>query len=643
MKIFHKLILVLLISPGLAQAVEIDWNNPSGGLFNTPGNWLGAVPMFFDDANFDLSAGSPYTVAFTSDVDNRILIVRNDDLIFDLGGNTYTLSANSLIGRDSGNIGKLRITNGTLANAGGIIGNSNGSTGVVTVAGAGSQWSSPGGLTVGQFGNGTLNIEAGGVVTNSFTGISGSNTSTSAVTVTGAGSQLNLSNGVFVGGSGNGTLNIEAGGVVSSTSAIISNGGGSTSVATVTGAGSQWNNSDSLIVGHSGDGTLNIEAGGVVTNTAGRISSFPNSTSAVTVTGAGAQWNNSLSLIVGREGDATLNIEAGGVVTNADGHIGIFPSSTSEVTVTGAGSEWNNSELYIGQGPTTTPRGVGILNIGPGGTVNVTGETRAGTSDVINLDGGTLKTATFRAGGTSLFNWTAGTLHLTGAVGASSSSTMSFAQFNQPADVVFQQDVIAGAGYDDLVPDLVGSLSGAKFLAGQNSGVTEIVSQQWTEASTGGQFGSDILNITGMQLDGGAAGQTDPFALQMNYDLSSLGFTEADLILSGDLAMFWDDGANWVNAVDGNFANNATGGQLGFAGSFADFQTANGTVLGDYIGAWGYDTANASVWSVLDHNSSFAAVVLVPEPSTHAMLLLAGMVGLSCWRRKQSSDLLGGK
>ena len=68
---------------------------------------------------------------------------------------------------------------------------------------------------------------------------------------------------------GNGTLNVEAGGVVSNTSGYIGHFG-STSVATVTGANSQWNNSNSLYIGEyetqvDGSGTLNIYDSGLVT------------------------------------------------------------------------------------------------------------------------------------------------------------------------------------------------------------------------------------------------------------------------------------------------------------------------------------------------------------------------------------------
>ena len=81
----------------------------------------------------------------------------------------------------------------------------------------------------------------------------------------------NVGGDLKVGDSGDGTLNVEAGGVVSNSYGHMGYTVGSTGVATVTGANSKWNNQFALYVGYSGDGTLNVEAGGVVSNVDGYI------------------------------------------------------------------------------------------------------------------------------------------------------------------------------------------------------------------------------------------------------------------------------------------------------------------------------------------------------------------------------------
>jgi len=65
-----------------------------------------------------------------------------------------------------------------------------GSTGMAAVTGAGSQWNSDKSY-VGYSGSGTLNIEAGGVVSTSIEADIGYLSGTGTVTVTGAGSQWN--------------------------------------------------------------------------------------------------------------------------------------------------------------------------------------------------------------------------------------------------------------------------------------------------------------------------------------------------------------------------------------------------------------------------------------------------------------------
>ena len=146
-------------------------------------------------------------------------------------------------------------------------------------------------------------------------------------------SRWNSSGELNVGNSGSGTLNVEAGGVVSNTYGYIGSSSGSTGVATVTGSGSKWNNSNDLIVGRTATGTLNVMDGGVVSSfSSGFIGYYNDATGEATVTGAGSRWNSLFDLTVGREGSGTLNVEAGGVVANTSGDIGSRASGTGMTT-----------------------------------------------------------------------------------------------------------------------------------------------------------------------------------------------------------------------------------------------------------------------------------------------------------------------
>ena len=88
--------------------------------------------------------------------------------------------------------------------------------------------------------------------------------SVGTATVTGEGSEWNNSSQLYVGRYGEGTLNIMAGGVVSNTTGYLGDFSDSVGTVTVSGEGSEWNNSDNLRVGDQGEGTLAIMAGGVV-------------------------------------------------------------------------------------------------------------------------------------------------------------------------------------------------------------------------------------------------------------------------------------------------------------------------------------------------------------------------------------------
>ena len=157
-----------------------------------------------------------------------------------------------------------------------------GGSGTATVTGVGSQWHLSQNLAVGRFSGGTLIIEAGGVVNNA-SGFVGSNSydepihdsvGTGVTTVTGVGSQWNNVGNLYVGYGGHATLNIEAGGMISNTEGYVGykaipGAPDAIAVATVTGTGSHWENSESLYLGGSdlaagGNGVLNVLDNGLV-------------------------------------------------------------------------------------------------------------------------------------------------------------------------------------------------------------------------------------------------------------------------------------------------------------------------------------------------------------------------------------------
>ena len=234
-------------------------------------------------------------------------------------------------------------------------------------------WTVGGDLTVGDTGIGQLDITAGGTVTNDFGYIGGSVGSSGTVTVSGVDGSGNASiwtnNGhLYVGYDGAGTLNILAGGQVSNTDGSISGGGN----ALISGQGSSWQNSGRLTVGLYGAGTLRVEGGATVSSADGIVGSSGQGN--VVLTGAGTTWSNAGQFTVGSFDVGTLRIEAGAAVTSNQGYIGA--NSTGTVTVTGAGSRWSMSPYNL----TIGNIGTGSLTIENGGLVRAEGGVQLGVA-----------------------------------------------------------------------------------------------------------------------------------------------------------------------------------------------------------------------------------------------------------------------
>ena len=258
---------------------------------------------------------------------------------------------------------------GVVSNSGGTVGSLAGSSGAVTVSGAGSQWTNSGNLTIGNRGAGALAVLDGGAVSSSQ-GLIGAY-ARGAVDVDGAGSSWTMRDGLTIGvyTGGEGTLNVTRGGKLSmsaNTTAIsIGNSPGATGVVNVDGAGSALTINGPSIVARGGTGALNITNGGVVTITGNTMVELDTGAVAtVRVDGAGSRWNISGYLDVGYGGTGAMHITNGGVVSSGSGYIASELGTDNIVTVDGPGSTWaNGGALYIGSA------GRGALTIRNGGLV----------------------------------------------------------------------------------------------------------------------------------------------------------------------------------------------------------------------------------------------------------------------------------
>ncbi len=310
--------------------------------------------------------GAGYTATIASNLTGIGDVIKTD-----LG--TLVLTGASVIsGETNVRGGELQLADGgTLTNAAGVIGGESGERGVVTVTGTNasgdaSTWANTGILRVGRLGTGTLDILDGGLATVAdiaYVGddvgsvgtvtVSGQDASGNAATWTGA-------NDIVIGEFGAGTLNIAAGGQVSNKSGWIGSNAGSQGIVNVSGVGnngvaSTWTNNGDVLVGYNGNGTLNIVNGGKVVSVGGQIGANSDGIGQVLVGGAGSRWENSGRINVGLFGTGTLRIEGGATVSSNDGIVGA--SGHGDAIISGPGSTWvNATQLNVGSFATGTLR-----------------------------------------------------------------------------------------------------------------------------------------------------------------------------------------------------------------------------------------------------------------------------------------------
>ena len=336
-------------------------------------------------------------------------------------GSQLTSSAAIKVG-DAGN-GTLNIENGgqVLHTVRGFIGNQASGNGTVNVTGADdsfavrSTWANSLDLQVGVEGSGTLNIDEAGLVSNER-GIIGSQAgSTGTVTLNGAGSEWSNTGDLIIGRAGTGTLNIEFGSNVSNANAIIGRYAGSNGTVNVHDATS-WT-SDNLYVGGDastagGTGTVNVLSGGSiylpgavkVWQTAafnldvGVLSATSGIDNAGTLTSTGLSQvlghidNNGTGKIIASTGTLTLadDVTHNGteIRANAGATVVFDGSFIGAGALTGGGDFFMQDELHPGNSPALLSVG-GDLFFGDDldTTIEIGGLVRGTEYDAINVTG----------------------------------------------------------------------------------------------------------------------------------------------------------------------------------------------------------------------------------------------------------------
>jgi T5SS/PEP-CTERM-associated repeat protein len=348
-------------------AVTSNWNNTSGGDFNTAANWNSPdssthlVPGADDTATFGLD--NTYTVTLGSDVTNTALNVSSGSVTLDLGGHTYTQTASTTVA--GGGTPWLTLQNGTLKTTGGAgyIGAATASN-KVTVTTGGIWDMGTASLQVGR-GNGSLEILNGGQVYNKLGYLAYGNgvTYNDSVTVDGEGSLWKSTSTLFAGiyNNSHGTLTISGGGKVQNAGASLgkaSTSNPSSMDVTVTGTGSTgiastWQTNNITM---NNDTTLNVNNGGkVIPNPSAALTANANSTVNLGGTGTVALSGNIAFT------DAALNITGlSNTLSTSGGAITFDPASTFTITLDADQANQSASILTLGGNWTMGDNGIDV-------------------------------------------------------------------------------------------------------------------------------------------------------------------------------------------------------------------------------------------------------------------------------------------
>ncbi len=510
-----------------------------------------------------------------------------------VNGGTMSSLAISVTSDGSGTF----VVNGGYVNAGRIL-TGGGGPGGSSITVTGGTLSNSSSLIVG----GRFNM-SGGVATNQLIVVGESPTNQGQATITGGSwSSAEL---LSVGDLGSGEVRI-AGGYVSSGSAII--GSGSTGHGNVTITSGTWVNSRNLEVGRFGAGVLNVEGG--LVQISGTTITGSRSGGEGTVILAGNEESRGILQTSGlsRSSIGSGKVEFNGGVLRAEQSNTSFFTGYQKGDVTiGSGGAYLDSNGYLMVIPASL-EGTGALHVIGAGVVSLFNSNSYTGGTVV--ESGTLFISANQGAGT-------------GAIRVERGASLIFNYTITPQNIVLLEGGsffnrmlrnTSFAGAFNASTTLGGGTTEAGLLDGVAS-VSALLQADFAAASTAGNDHlrtGGVLSLSGVGILDATTGRTDTFVLQLG--VAELG--------EGSILGWLDTESNqWVNAVLGNI-----GGTARFLGNKA-YDPDTDFALGNY----GFDTANGTVWAVLNHNSDFA---VVPEPGMWGLL---GLGAVALLRRRRGA------
>jgi T5SS/PEP-CTERM-associated repeat protein/autotransporter-associated beta strand protein len=303
------------MSPALAQTA--NWGGGVSSDWFTSDNWTGAQP------------------------DNTRDVVVNGTTAAEIAGGGVATAGNLRIGE--GAEGALSITEGSLQAYHTNIG-MDGGTGKLSVVGPSSSFDSMTTLSLGMDGNGELEILEGGTVTSNQGLVGDSAGSEGTVTIDGAGSNWSTrlaGAGMFVGYGGKGTLTVSNGGSVNTNGTWLGYWPGSDGKLVVTGTGSSYIDEGDMYVGRGGSGAVEFKDDASVEIFNSLYVGYGGK-GTVLVDGTETKLQVHGGVVLTSPGEDGFVVSGGATVESSTGYIdaGLDVEGTATAKVTGAGSNW---------------------------------------------------------------------------------------------------------------------------------------------------------------------------------------------------------------------------------------------------------------------------------------------------------------
>ncbi len=278
------------------------------------------------------------------------------------GGSAWIRPGASIsIGPLAVGFGGLSIVGSSLSTSSTTLGDIPGSNGQITLAkGTGaSQWTVGGSLIVGALGHGGINVQSATLITPSGVTLGQSSGSSGIVTLTGSGSapavwNFPVSAPLVVGDAGSASITLVARGMFMGSGSTLTLGNlptGNGSIL-VDGRESVWRaSSQKIILGNQGTGSISVRNGALAYASELTLAAQPDGSGSLLLTGKGSSWQNGATF-VGRTGKGTLRVEKGASMRSSFTTVG-DQRGIGDITVTGRDSRWFSGETTVTNGSIT--------------------------------------------------------------------------------------------------------------------------------------------------------------------------------------------------------------------------------------------------------------------------------------------------